>query len=149
MKRSWRWRLISAGLLASNSASARAMASPVTCVASARSRCAPPTGSVMMTSMTPSWSRSCAVIFMLVAASIALAEARQRMEAGASGGIDQRYHRNVEPVGHLHEPHGLAVALGHCHAEVVADAAFRVGALLVADRPDRAAAKSGEPPHHR
>src|ERR1700730_4555010 len=85
MKRSCRCWMISAGLLPSNSDNARATASPVAFMICSRSRWAPPTGSVMITSMTPNWSRSWAVIFMLVAASIALAESRHRMDAGGSG----------------------------------------------------------------
>ncbi len=49
------------------------------------SRCAPPAGSLMMPSITPNRSRSCAVIFMLVAASCALPESRHRMEAELRG----------------------------------------------------------------
>ena len=48
-------------------------------------RCAPPTGSVMMPSMTPNPRRSCAVIFMLVAASCARPASFQRIAAAASG----------------------------------------------------------------
>ena len=45
----------------------------------------PPTGSVMMTSITPSPLRSWAVTFMLVAASMARAASRHRIDAAASG----------------------------------------------------------------
>ncbi len=51
----------------------------------AGSRWAPPVGSGMMVSMTPKRTMSCAVIFMLVAASCALAVSRQRIEAAPSG----------------------------------------------------------------
>ena len=50
-------------------------------------------------------------------------------------------------LGQLHQPHGLAVALGLGHAEVVPDAALGVGALLVADDHDGAAAEAAEPAH--
>ena len=43
------------------------------------------TGSFTTVSMTPRASRSCAVIFMLVAASMALELSRHRIEAAASG----------------------------------------------------------------
>ena len=67
-------------------------------------------------------------------------------DAGIGAGrVDQRDDGHVELVGHLHQAHGLAIALGLGHAEVVADAALGVGALLVADDHDRAAAEAAEP----
>src|SRR6476469_6558588 len=82
---SWRCRRIASGLWPENSPNALATASPARLNIIPGSRCAPPVGSVMMTSITPNVLRSWAVIFMLVAASMALAESRHRMEAAASG----------------------------------------------------------------
>src|SRR5690606_13668895 len=62
----------------------------------------------------------------------------------SAGGIDQRQHRDAEPVGHLHQPRGLAVAFWPGHAEVVLDAALRVRTLLVAEDADAAAAEAAE-----
>ncbi len=173
------------------SSNACAIASPVAAMAAAGSRCAPPTGSLMISSITPKRSMSCAVIFMLVAASCALrgiapqdrrrafrrdhavdrmlqhqhaarggdgdraarpafadddrdvrhaelqagvGRARNRLGLAAflgadagigAGGIDQRQHRNVEAVGHFHQPHGLAIAFRPRHAEIVLQAALR------------------------
>ena len=56
---------------------------------------------------------------------------------------------HVEPFGELHQAHCLAVALGLGHAEVVADAALGVGALLVADDHDGTAAKPPKPADDR
>ncbi len=52
-------------------------------------RCAPPSGSAMMPSMIFISRRSCAVIFMLVAASLARVESCQRIEAAPSGEITE------------------------------------------------------------
>ncbi len=50
-----------------------------------------------------------------------------RSDAGiGAGGIDQAHHRKLEAVGHLHQPHGLAIAFGARHAEIVLDAALGV-----------------------
>ena len=51
---------------------------------SSGARCAPPTGSGTMASITLSWRRSCAVIFSAVAASCALSALRHRIEALAA-----------------------------------------------------------------
>ena len=61
-----------------------------------------------------------------------------------AGGVDQRDHRHVEAVGHLHQPHRLAVALRPRHAEIVLEPALGVGALLVADDADALAAEAAE-----
>ena len=53
----------------------------------------------------------------------------------------------LEPVGHLHQAHGLAVALGRGHAEIVPDAGFGVVALFLADDADRLAAEAAEAAH--
>src|SRR5215470_4902170 len=82
---SCRCRRIASAVMPANSRRALARASPVLLKMAAVSRWAPPTGSVMMTSMTPRAFRSCAVTFMLVAASIARAASRHRIEAAASG----------------------------------------------------------------
>ena len=49
------------------------------------SRCAPPSGSGMIRSMTPNFFRSGAVIFIISAATSALAVSLQRIEAHPSG----------------------------------------------------------------
>ena len=68
-----------------------------------------------------------------------------RVDAGiGAGGVDQRQHRNVEPVGHLHQPHGLAVALRPRHAEIMLEAGFGGRALLVADDADALALEPAE-----
>src|SRR3974377_996845 len=67
------------------SASVWAIASPVTVIAACGSRCAPPVGSGTTVSITSKRTMSWAVIFMLVAASCALAVSRHRMEAAPSG----------------------------------------------------------------
>ena len=66
-------------------ASAVRIASAVSASTMAGSRWAPPIGSAMMPSMTPSCSRSWAVIFMAVATSWARVASRHRIEAAASG----------------------------------------------------------------
>src|SRR5258708_4010906 len=63
------------------------MASPVIAIMAWGSRCARPAGSLRMESITPKRSMSCAVIFMLVAASWALVPSRHRIEDAASGEI--------------------------------------------------------------
>ena len=63
------------------------MASPVADIMAAGSRWAPPEGSFRMWSITPNRSMSCAVIFMLVAASWALVPSRHKIEDAASGEI--------------------------------------------------------------
>src|SRR5262249_3711695 len=55
-----------------------------------------------------------------------------------------RQHRDAEPVGHPHQPLRLAVALGPRHAEIVLEAAFGRGALLVPDDADALAAEAAE-----
>ena len=50
----------------------------------------------------------------------------------------------LEAVGQLHQAHGLAVALGPGHAEIVPDAGLGVGALLLAHHADRLAAEAAE-----
>ena len=67
------------------------------------------------------------------------------VDAGiGAGGVDQRQHRNVETVGHLHQPHRLAVALRPRHAEIVLEPALGGRALLVADDADALAAEAAE-----
>ena len=66
-----------------------------------------------------------------------------------AGGIDDRQHGNAEPVGHLHQPHRLAVALGARHAEIMLDAGFGGGALFLADHADALAAEAAEPADQR
>src|SRR5262245_48156095 len=55
-------------------------------------------------------------------------------------GVDEREDWNLEAVGHLHQPHCLAVALRPRHAEIVLEPIFRGRALLVADDADALAA---------
>ena len=64
-----------------------------------------------------------------------------------AGGVDQRQHRNVEVVRHVHEPHRLAVAFGPGHAEIVLEPRVGVGALLLADDADGLAAEAAEAAH--
>ena len=67
------------------------------------------------------------------------------VDAGkGAGGVDQRNHRQAETVGEFHQPRRLAVALGPRHAEIVPQAAFGVGALLLADDADGCAAEPAE-----
>src|SRR5439155_26354257 len=61
------------------------------------------------------------------------------------GRVDQRQHGNREAVGHVHEPHRLAVALGPRHAEIVPQAAFRGRTLLVTVDADALAPEPAEP----
>ena len=66
-------------------------------------------------------------------------------DAGIGAGrIDEAHHGKLEAVGHLHQPHRLAVAFGPRHAEIVLDAAFGVGALLMADQHHRAAGQAAD-----
>src|SRR4029077_3957255 len=58
--------------------------------------------------------------------------------------VDERQHRDVEAVGHLHQPHRLAVAFRPRHAEIVLEPALGGGALLVPDHADALAAKAAE-----
>ncbi len=59
-------------------------------------------------------------------------------------GVDEGDERQLEAVGEAHEALRLAVALGPGHAEIVAHPALGVGALLLADDDDRAAAEAAE-----
>jgi hypothetical protein len=61
-----------------------------------------------------------------------------------AGGVDEGDHRQVEALGHVHQAHGLAVALGPGHAEVVLQAGGGVVALLVAHDHDRDAAEAAQ-----
>ncbi len=61
-----------------------------------------------------------------------------------AGGVDQRDHRNFEVVGHVHQPHRLAIALRPRHAEIVLEPALGVGAFFVADDADALAAEAAE-----
>src|SRR5208337_3088060 len=61
------------------------------------------------------------------------------------GGVDERDHRQVEPVGEIHQPDRLAVALRARHAEIVPDAALGVVALLLPDDTDRFALQPAAP----
>ncbi len=66
-------------------------------------------------------------------------------DAGMGAGrVDQRHDRQAEALGEVHQAHRLAVAFGVRHAEVVAHPALGVGALLVADHDQRAAAEARE-----
>ena len=61
-----------------------------------------------------------------------------------AGGVDERDDRQVELVGKLHQPDGLAIALGPRHAKIVYEPRGGVFALLMADDADRLAAKPPE-----
>lgn len=61
-----------------------------------------------------------------------------------AGRIDERDHRKVEPVGQVHDAHGLAVAFGHGHAKIVLEAGLRVVALFLADDGDGLAVETGK-----
>ena len=58
--------------------------------------------------------------------------------------VDERDQREAVPVGELHHPHRLSVALGMGHAEVALRPLLDVAALLVADQGDRAAVEAAE-----
>ena len=68
---------------------------------------------------------------------------RRDARIGARG-IDQRDHRNAEVVGHLHQPHRLAVAFGLGHAEIVLQPALGGRALLLSDDADALALEAAE-----
>ena len=55
----------------------------------------------------------------------------------APGHVDEGHDRQAEPLGQLHHPHRLAIALGVGHAEVAPDVLVGLGALLLADDHDR------------
>jgi hypothetical protein len=65
------------------------------------------------------------------------------------GGVDEGQHRQIELLGHVHQPHRLAVALGPGHAEIVLQAGGGVVALLLADDHHRLAAEPAEAADHR
>ena len=67
------------------------------------------------------------------------------LRAGMGAGhVDEGDDRQAEPLGELHDPHRLAVALGVGHAEVAPDVLVGVGALLLADDDDPPAVDPGE-----
>ncbi len=61
-----------------------------------------------------------------------------------AGRVDEAQHRQVEPVGEVHQPDGLAIALGSGHPEIVLQAGLDIMALLMADDRDGTAAKPAE-----
>ena len=61
-----------------------------------------------------------------------------------AGDVDERHDRQAEPLGELHDPHRLAVALGVGHPEVAPDVLVRLGALLLADDDEPPAVDPGE-----
>ena len=64
---------------------------------------------------------------------------------GASG-VDERDHRNIEPVGHFHDADGLAIAFRPGHAEIVLEPALGGVAFFLTQNGDRLtieAAKAG------
>ena len=61
-----------------------------------------------------------------------------------AGHVDEGDDRQPEPLGELHDPHRLAVALGVGHPEVAPDVLVGVGALLLADDDDPPAVEPGE-----
>ena len=67
------------------------------------------------------------------------------IDAGkGAGGVDERDDGQVEPVGELHQPRRLAIALGPRHPEIMLDAALGVRPLLLAHEADRAPAEAPE-----
>ena len=66
-----------------------------------------------------------------------------------AGRIGEGQHRQTETVGQIEEPDGLAIALGHRHAEIVFEAALGVVALFMAEQRDRLPAETAEPGHDR
>ena len=80
---------ISAGFLPSSPASMAWMVSPTALIASSGARCAPPSGSGMISSMIPSYFRSCAVSFSATAASRIFSASFHRIEAQPSGEITE------------------------------------------------------------
>ena len=63
--------------------------------------------------------------------------------------VDEGHDREAEPLGELHDPHRLAVALGMGHPEVAPDVLVRLGALLLADHDEPVAVDPGEARHDR
>src|ERR1043165_2415440 len=128
---------------------------------------APSPGSGTMRSITPRSTWSCADIFIASAAVGASSAVRQRMDAQPPGlmpecaaflrfrtgvcarGVDEGHDRQPKPLGHLHDPHGLAVALGVRHAEVATDVLVGVGALLLTVEHDPPAVDAREARDHR
>src|SRR5262249_38705672 len=71
-----------------------------------------------------------------------------RTNAGISAsGVDQGDDREPKAISHLHKAHGFSITLRACHAEIVLDPAFGIGALLMADDADTFAAESSEASH--
>ncbi len=69
---------------------------------------------------------------------------------GADAGISARRvdkgdHRNFEALGHVEQPHGLAIALGPRHAEIMLEPTLGVGAFFVTDDAHAVAAEAAEP----
>jgi len=58
--------------------------------------------------------------------------------------VDKGDQREAVPVGQLHDPHGLSVALWIGHAEVPLRPLLDVASLLVADQGDRPAVEAAE-----
>ena len=62
-----------------------------------------------------------------------------------AGDVDEGHDRQPEPLGELHDPHRLAIALGMRHPEVAPDVLVGVGALLLADDDDPPAVEPRQP----
>jgi hypothetical protein len=58
--------------------------------------------------------------------------------------IDEGDHRNAELLAELHQPEGLAVALGMGHPKVPHQVLFRVAPLLVPEDDDGAILEAGD-----
>ena len=58
--------------------------------------------------------------------------------------VDERHDGQAEPLGQLHDPHRLAIALWMGHPEVPPDVLIGVGALLLADDDDATVADRGQ-----
>ena len=62
--------------------------------------------------------------------------------------VDQRYQRQTEAVGDIHQTDRLAVALGPGHAEIALDPGFGVMALFMADHHHRRVVEPRQTAHH-
>ena len=66
-----------------------------------------------------------------------------------AGRVDQRHHRQAEPMRQIHQPDRLAIAFGARHAEVALDPGLGVAALLMADHQNGGIVEARKPAHDR
>ena len=59
-------------------------------------------------------------------------------------GVHQRQHGDTEMICHFHQPHGLAIAFGLGHAEIMLEPGFGGRTLFLADHADAFAAEASE-----